>query len=176
MLHLFCKYTILVTFRKVKEKIQKISTNLHVLHTQSISIVLINCLQMKTICAYYHQCLFCNLTHNSRIQKAYKHYQKTQFCFTLSWPRIFLNTFDNIMAQDILGYFWQYHGLGYFGILLAILWPRIFLDTYGNVMAQDIFGYLWQCHGLGYFGISMVQGYKRRQSGEQPFSKPTPVD
>jgi hypothetical protein len=27
------------------------------------------------------------------------------------------------------------HGLGYFGILLAISWPRIFLDTFGNIMA-----------------------------------------
>jgi len=39
------------------------------------------------------------------------------------------------MAYDIFGYFWQYHGLGYFGILLAISWPRIFLDTFGNIMA-----------------------------------------
>jgi hypothetical protein len=47
------------------------------------------------------------------------------------------------------------HGLGYFGILLAISWPRIFLDTfaiswprifwdtYGNVMAKDILGLVW---------------------------------
>ncbi len=68
------------------------------------------------------------------------------------------------MAQDILGYFRQYHGLGYFG------------DTFGNIMAQDILGYFWQYHGLGYFGTSMVQGYKRRQSGEQLFSKSTLVD
>jgi hypothetical protein len=27
------------------------------------------------------------------------------------------------------------HGLGYFGILLAMSWPRIFLDTFGNIMA-----------------------------------------
>jgi hypothetical protein len=54
------------------------------------------------------------------------------------------------------------HGLGYFGILLAMSWPRIFLDTFGNVMAQDILGYFLQYHGLGYFGTSMVQGYKRR--------------
>jgi hypothetical protein len=42
------------------------------------------------------------------------------------------------------------HGLGYFGILLAISWPRIF------------WGYFRQYHGLGYFGTSMVQGYIRR--------------
>ncbi len=53
----------------------------------------------------------------------------------MSWPRIFWNTFGNIMAKDIFGYFWQYHGLGYFWILLAISWPRIFLDTFGNIMA-----------------------------------------
>jgi hypothetical protein len=35
--------------------------------------------------------------------------------------------------------FWQYHGLGYFGILLAISWP--------------ILEYFWQYHGLGYFEI-----------------------
>ncbi len=27
------------------------------------------------------------------------------------------------------------HGLGYFGILLAMSWPRIFWDTFGNIMA-----------------------------------------
>ncbi len=27
------------------------------------------------------------------------------------------------------------HGLGYFGILLAISWPRICWDTFGNIMA-----------------------------------------
>jgi hypothetical protein len=27
------------------------------------------------------------------------------------------------------------HGLGYFGMLLAMSWPRIFLDTFGNIMA-----------------------------------------
>jgi hypothetical protein len=52
----------------------------------------------------------------------------------MPWPRIFLDTFGNIMAKDILGYFWQYHDLGYFWILLAISWPRIFLDTFGNIM------------------------------------------
>jgi hypothetical protein len=51
----------------------------------------------------------------------------------------------------MLGYFWQYHGLGYVGILLAISWPRIF----------------W---------TSMVQGYKRRKYGEQLFSRSTPID
>ncbi len=55
-------------------------------------------------------------------------------------------------------------------------WPRIFWDTFGNVMAQDIFGYFWQCHGLGYFGTRTVQGYRRRQFGEQLFSRSTPVD
>ncbi len=119
------------------------------------------------------------------------------------------------MAQDILGYFRQYHGLGYFGdtfgnimaydilgILLAISWPtiswgyfwqyhglRYFGDTFGNIMAYDIlgillaiswptifWGYFWQYHGLRYFGTSIVQGYKRRQSGEQLFSKSTLVD
>jgi len=37
-----------------------------------------------------------------------------------------------------LGYFWQYHGLGYFGILgilLAMSCPRIFWNTFGNIMA-----------------------------------------
>jgi hypothetical protein len=53
----------------------------------------------------------------------------------LSWPRIFWDTFGNVMAYDILGYFWQCHGLGYFGILLAMSWPTIFWDTFGNVMA-----------------------------------------
>jgi len=67
-----------------------------------------------------------------------------------------------VMAKDILGYFWQCHVLGYFGILLAISWPRIFWDTFGNIMAEDILGYFWQYHGLGYFGTSMAQGYKRR--------------
>ncbi len=97
----------------------------------------------------------------------------------LSWPRIFWDTLGNVMSQDILGYFWQYHGLGYFGILgilLAMSYPRIFWDTFDNIMAQDILKYFWQYHGLGYFGTSMVQGYKRRQSGEQPFSRSTPVD
>jgi hypothetical protein len=35
------------------------------------------------------------------------------------------------------------HGLGYFGILLAISWPRIFWDTFGNIMAYDISGLVW---------------------------------
>ncbi len=107
----------------------------------------------------------------------------------MSWPRIFWDTLGechglgyfgilwaNVMSQDILGYFWQYHGLGYFGILLAMSCPRIFWDTFGNIMAQDILGYFWQYQSLGYFGTSMVQGYKRRQSGEQPFSRLTLVD
>ncbi len=97
----------------------------------------------------------------------------------MSWPRIFWDTLGNVMSQDTLGYFWQYHGLGYFwilGIFFAMSCPRIFWDTFGNIMTQDILGYFWQYHGLGYFGTSMVQGYKRRQSGEQPFSRSTPVD
>jgi len=42
------------------------------------------------------------------------------------------------MAYDILGYFGQCHGLGYFGILgilLAMSCPRIFWDTFDNIMA-----------------------------------------
>jgi hypothetical protein len=35
------------------------------------------------------------------------------------------------------------HGLGYFGILLAISWPRICWDTFGNIMAYDILGLVW---------------------------------
>ncbi len=62
----------------------------------------------------------------------------------MSWPKIFWDTFGNVMSQDIFGYFWQYHGLGYF-------W-----DTFGNIMAQDILGYFWQYHGLGYFGILLA--------------------
>jgi hypothetical protein len=30
---------------------------------------------------------------------------------------------------------WTCHGLGYFGIILAMSWPRIFWDTFGNIMA-----------------------------------------
>jgi hypothetical protein len=42
------------------------------------------------------------------------------------------------MSYDIFGYFWQYHGLGYsgiLGILLAMSCPRIFLDIFDNIMA-----------------------------------------
>jgi hypothetical protein len=58
--------------------------------------------------------------------------------WAMSCPRIFWDTFGNIMAWDILrylGYFWQCHVLGYFGILLAISWPKIFWHTFGNIMA-----------------------------------------
>jgi hypothetical protein len=41
------------------------------------------------------------------------------------------------------------HGLGYFGILLAMSWPRILL------------GYFWQYHGLGYFGLLLAMSWPR---------------